>query len=95
MDRTHTLLFVLMFGVFLSTNIIVLVHQLSHVEDLHEVEIIDCESLHADTTLALLPFSNDSHYPEFKDVFSSLIYSQGALLKGKYYSLIKATPVYS
>ncbi|MBU2863254.1 hypothetical protein KO489_05320 [Reinekea forsetii] len=72
MDRTHTLLFVLMFGVFLSTNIIVLVHQLSHIEDLHEVEIIDCESFHADTTLALLPSSNDTHYPEFKMSFRRL-----------------------
>jgi hypothetical protein len=45
--QMRTLIFMLMFGVFMSNNIMVPVHELSHIHDEHETSLVSCDVYHA------------------------------------------------
>jgi hypothetical protein len=64
--QLRTVIFMMMFGIFMSNNVIVPVHQLSHVnetEDAHDAELINCDIVHAGITVATLNSGFTAFHP--------------------------------
>ena len=40
-------MFLLLFGIFMSNNIIVPIHELSHIHEDHATDLVNCDSFHA------------------------------------------------
>lgn len=72
--RFRTLLALLMFGLFMSNNIIVPIHQQSHISHEHESALIDCDIYHASHVVAL-PTSNYSANvpPVLRSIANSIV----------------------
>jgi len=51
--QLRTLIFMLMFGVFMSNNIMVPVHELSHIHDDPETSLVICDVYHAISSVAI------------------------------------------
>jgi len=91
----RTVFFMMMFGIFMSNNVIVPVHQLSHIHEAegeHETELVNCEVFHASPTLAILNSGFAAFLPRNGHTHNLAASLQLIIALPKYSTHIRAPP---
>ncbi|MFQ3230719.1 MAG: hypothetical protein ACI9DO_002096 [Reinekea sp.] len=89
----RTLLAVLMFGLFLSNNIIVPIHQQTHIAHDHESTHVDCDTYHASHVLALSTSDYSAYFPPILTSIATPVVAGFGAYKASTKTQIRAPPV--
>ena len=91
--QLRTLIFLLMFGIFMSNNIIVPVHQLSHVDEDHEASVVNCDVYHTAHIIALSSEGYSVCLPPPMQSVATLRHGQFGTFNASTSTQIRAPPV--